>query len=1134
MKRKSILKALLLTVLMCCLTFALVACGGKHTVTFNYGVDGNGDGEVDVVTVEVGDGSLLEEPTDVPTREGYTFVGWGTDNGMWNFEEDTVTSDLTLTARWSAGDPIDPGTPGTTVYVNYKLGVGAADSDSDSDSDPSFVPNRWFGAPGTTIKLPPAPAADAGWEFTGWLVTGETELRAAGSDYTVTGTVTITAQWKSLTKISPEWDTDGLIDDRGEVLKNLVGTYTPAGGGDITVTIAKDVLSAAMQTFLKNAEEEGSMATTPETGAFHAEEKAPSCLTDGTGTLYYTVYYQVPETSLYVEESVAVYTFPISAQGHFCTNWNVTVAPTEESTGTAQSVCTTCGKTVSVTLPKFTESNVVTEETEPAEGYYFKETKRELTCVQDGIVDYQYMFTSSDLTNAKVSTSDSTVKTVSFKVTTPATGHNYPATATWQENKFIVSCQNNCGEAYALTVTFANGGGSGSAPEMSGMTVSFDEEAMTFSFKTPAQCSFTAPENQFFDGWSDDEKTYGNNVTVTVPASENASITLTAQWTTEHTHQYGAPTFDYLTGKVLRQCTLCSSGEGRTLSYDIGLLEVDSATKPASLVVTDTDVDAVLTDLPDTVRVLARGDWESEDTTDVVIPHEYLKATITNNTYKNSTISIALNVTDPTSATAATITGVTLYKETKAAGSQSNYAIESLGDFTGEFEMQFSLTNIVPSSKNWESWIIIFESNELEARLRVDNYLQYNFGRAEGQFTADNTPGASVQLSGFNNNNVDFWSELKTMTAVDFTITRTYSSDDGVYTLVVVAKEHDGDAVATYTIVEPETTGNRITVSLSADGANTSFTRSSTVAADEQLAMTGIEADDVSVAYGTELNNVSLPVYGVYGSRAVKDLIASGYSVSAGESGYNAQVAAVYKNVEVTYNGYKTHIEVTVQAEVTHNWVNGVCTEHGEVCTHNVSGSACTICGANFASTESSITGGVFNWGTPSETEDVLIVEGFTTTLTFQYSGYTPSKEMWEQSIFTIQLLDDADAWRYILRYTDGAFQGDMSNNEWNVAHAGETCVPSGDMTNTDPAGTARPNSRAKLVATLVDGTMTITVTAHAADDATCATALATRTFTLTGMTDGAYLLGFGCQSPAAYDGQVSVNAPVATWDSAN
>ena len=916
MKRKNILKALLLTVLMCCLTFALVACGGKHTVTFNYGVDGNGDGEVDVVTVEVGDGSLLEEPTDVPTREGYTFVGWGTDNGMWNFEEDTVTADITLNARWSAGDPIDPGTPGTTVYVNYALGVGAADSDSDSDSDPSFVPNRWSGAPGTTIKLPPAPAAAAGWEFTGWLVTGETELRAAGSDYTVTGTVTITAQWKSLTKISPEWDTDGLIDDRGEVLKDLVGTYTPAGGGDITVTIAEDVLSAAMQTFLENAEEEGSMATTPETGAFHAEEKAPSCLTDGTGTLYYTVYYHVPETSLYVEESVAVYTFPISAQGHFCTNWNVTEAPTEGSTGTAQSVCTTCGNTISVTLPKFTESNVVTEETEPAGGYYFKETKQELTCEQDGIVDYQYMFTSSDLTNAKVSTSDGTVKTVSFTVTTPATGHNYPATATWQENKFVVNCNNNCGENYTLAITFASGsGGTGAGPDMSSMTVSFDEKAMTFSFTTPASCPFTAPASKFFDGWSDGGNTYGNSAKVTVPASENASITLTAQWTTEHTHQYGAPTFDYLTGKVLRQCTLCSSGEGRTLSYDIDSLEVDSATKPASLVVTDTDVDAVLTDLPDTVRVLARGDWESEDTTDVVIPHEYLKATITNNTYKNSTISIALNVTDPTSATAATITGVTLYKETKAAGSQSNYAIESLGDFTGEFEMQFSLTNIVPSSKNWESWIIIFESNELEARLRVDNYLQYNFGRAEGQFTADNTPGASVQLSGFNNNNVDFWSELKTMTAVDFTITRTYSSDDGVYTLVVVAKEHDGDAVATYTIVEPETTGNRITVSLSADGANTSFTRSSTVAANENynLTFTSITAENVTVANGTDLNDIPVSVYGV-SSRTPKDLIASGYALTCEE--YSATTAATY-DVTVNYNELTTTIQVVVRDTVS-------------------------------------------------------------------------------------------------------------------------------------------------------------------------------------------------------------------------
>lgn len=669
-----------------------------------------------------------------------------------------------------------------------------------------------------------------------------------------------------------------------------------------------------MQTFLENAEEEGSMATTPETGAFHAEEKAPSCLTDGTGTLYYTVYYQVPETSLYVEESVAVYTFPISAQGHFCTNWNVTVAPTEESTGTAQSVCTTCGNTVPVTLPKFTETNVVTEETELAEGYYFKETKRELTCEQDGIVDYQYMFTSSDLTNAKVSTSDSTENTVSFTVTTPATGHDYPETATRQENKFVVNCNNNCGKNYTLTITFANGGGTGDAPDMSSMTVSFDEEAMTFSFTTPASCPFTAPASNFFGGWSDGGNTYGNSAPVTVPATAGAGITLTAQWTTEHAHQYGAPTFDYLTGKVLRQCTLCSSGEGRTLSYDIDSLEVDSATKPASFVVTDTDVDAVLTDLPDTLKVLARGDWESEDTTDVVIPHEYLKATITDNAYKNSTISIALNVTDPTSETAATITGVTLLTQKLPSGNVTvnvyTDRAREIGTFTGEFEIRYTLSNIQRNTQNdqisggpdmWNSWLLTFVSNGKDAVLREDNFMVGNFGRGDGVL---NTATETTATEGMQ-------ATLQAVNELSFVVTRTYDTDAGVYELTIVIS--GGEKDITVTITEPGTLGNVMTVYLA--GEDTNYNYSAVNTADEQIAMTGIEADNVSVAYGTELNNVSLPVYGVYGSRAVKDLIASGYTLTC--DGYSATTPDTY-TVTVKYSEFEeVTAEVTVEEEST-------------------------------------------------------------------------------------------------------------------------------------------------------------------------------------------------------------------------
>ena len=328
-----------------------------------------------------------------------------------------------------------------------------------------------------------------------------------------------------------------------------------------------------MQTFLENAEEEGSMATTPETGAFHAEEKAPSCLTDGTGTLYYTVYYQVPETSLYVEESVAVYTFPISAQGHFCTNWNVTVAPTEESTGTAQSVCTTCGNTVPVTLPKFTETNVVTAETELAEGYYFKETKRELTCEQDGIVDYQYMFTSSDLTNAKVSTSDSTENTVSFTVTTPATGHKIEIevqfsdateTDTVTKASLIARCRNaGCDKGWNeeadpanATVTFNLGSGNVQSGDvtLAEEDVKFDPETQQFTVTLPDDDAMTLIAGMIFTGWKVGDTPYAAGSTISVAAG--GTIDVTGNFT-KHTHNYGEVTFEHSgdnAGKFVAKC----------------------------------------------------------------------------------------------------------------------------------------------------------------------------------------------------------------------------------------------------------------------------------------------------------------------------------------------------------------------------------------------------------------------------------------------------------------------------------------------------------------------------------------------------------------------------------------------------
>lgn len=92
-----------------------------YTVTFIDRIPGTED---TVLTVEAG--SKLAEPAE-PVLEGWVFGGWyvdGWEGGFtrrWDFETDTVTSDLTLTAQWTAAGggsgETDPGEsdPGATT-----------------------------------------------------------------------------------------------------------------------------------------------------------------------------------------------------------------------------------------------------------------------------------------------------------------------------------------------------------------------------------------------------------------------------------------------------------------------------------------------------------------------------------------------------------------------------------------------------------------------------------------------------------------------------------------------------------------------------------------------------------------------------------------------------------------------------------------------------------------------------------------------------------------------------------------------------------------------------------------------------------------------------------------------------------
>ena len=67
-----------------------------YTVTFDV------DGGTGIVPQEVESGDKATQPLP-PTKTGYTFDGWYSDSGLttpWDFENDTITADTTIYAKW--------------------------------------------------------------------------------------------------------------------------------------------------------------------------------------------------------------------------------------------------------------------------------------------------------------------------------------------------------------------------------------------------------------------------------------------------------------------------------------------------------------------------------------------------------------------------------------------------------------------------------------------------------------------------------------------------------------------------------------------------------------------------------------------------------------------------------------------------------------------------------------------------------------------------------------------------------------------------------------------------------------------------------------------------------------------------
>ena len=138
-------------------------------VTITYNTDGGSPAAIAPVTVASGTSITLPA---APTKSGNIFMGWKTGSATLGAGASyTVTGDVTFTAQWEVA---------ADVTITYNTDGGSP------TIAPVTVPY------GTSITLPAAPTK-SGNIFMCWK-TGSATL-GAGESYTVTGDVTITAQW---------------------------------------------------------------------------------------------------------------------------------------------------------------------------------------------------------------------------------------------------------------------------------------------------------------------------------------------------------------------------------------------------------------------------------------------------------------------------------------------------------------------------------------------------------------------------------------------------------------------------------------------------------------------------------------------------------------------------------------------------------------------------------------------------------------------------------------------------------------------------------------------------------------------------------------------------------------------------
>lgn len=181
-----------------------------YTVTFN----SQGGSAVSSQSVE--EGGKVTKP-DAPTRTGYTFGGWYKEaacTNQWNFTSDTVTSNITLYAKWTANGTTPP-TP-TKYTVTF-------DSQGGSTVEPQSVEKD-----GKVTE--PADPTLADHTFAGWFRNKACTNQWNFATDTVTSNITLYAKWTPVKKNY----TITLNANGGTLPEGQSGTLTTNDDGKVT------------------------------------------------------------------------------------------------------------------------------------------------------------------------------------------------------------------------------------------------------------------------------------------------------------------------------------------------------------------------------------------------------------------------------------------------------------------------------------------------------------------------------------------------------------------------------------------------------------------------------------------------------------------------------------------------------------------------------------------------------------------------------------------------------------------------------------------------------------------------------------------------------------------------------------